>query len=441
MTFDLVVAGGSTPTGPGGSLEARDVAIQGGEIVAVEEEVDRSQARTLVDAAGQLVLPGLVDAHVHVSGRFGKPVGFQMLVQGGVTAALDLAGDPVDLAATLPGMGCGLVVGTLFPLIPGDTVPSESPSRSEIETLLDRQLALGAFGLKVLGGHFPLTPEATRAVIELCSERSVHCAVHAGSTATGSDVSGVEELVELAGGMPVHVAHVNSYCRGQLEDAVAEADRALSALRGSSGTWSESYLSILNGAEARCRDGIPASGVVRTCLRLGGFGETIEGLEAAIASGWGRVQGELADGIGLLAPEPGLELFRLRGTDVGISFPVNPPAASLAVAMARAPDRSFVVDAFASDGGSIPRNTILEQGMALVRAGFISVADFVMKACRAPADRLGLDGKGRLEAGADADVIVVAGGLCRDVVSGGEVVMRDRVIVRPGGGRMLRAPV
>src|SRR5262249_21731116 len=125
VTFDLIVAGGSTPTGPGGLLERRDVGISGGEIVAIDEEIDPGRATAVLDAAGQLVLPGLVDAHVHLSGRFGNPVGFRMLVRAGVTAALDLAGDPVDLAETLPGRGCGLTVGALYPLIPGETVASE----------------------------------------------------------------------------------------------------------------------------------------------------------------------------------------------------------------------------------------------------------------------------------------------------------------------------
>jgi hypothetical protein len=31
----------------------------------------------------------------------------------------------------------------------------------------------------------------------------------------GSDIAGLEELLELADSLPVHVAHVNSYCRGQ----------------------------------------------------------------------------------------------------------------------------------------------------------------------------------------------------------------------------------
>ena len=219
---------------------------------------------------------------------------------------------------------------------------------------------------------------------------------------------------------------------------MVEATRALAAIGGRAGAWSESYLSVLNGAEARCADGVPKSGVVRTCLRLGGFDQTETGLEQAIAAGWGRVQTELADGVGYLDPEEGLARFRQLGTDVGIGFPVNPPAASLALALARDDGRAFVIDGLASDGGSIPRNSILEQGIALVRAGFLSLGDLVQKASAAPAQRLGLGGKGRLEPGADADVIVAGSdGICRDSVIGGAVVMRGRQIVQPGGGKLL----
>jgi hypothetical protein len=436
--YDVIIAGGLVPDGSSAAGERSDIGILDGRIVEVVPELDRGRARVLIDAVDCHVLPGIVDPHVHLSGRFGAPVGFGMLVRAGVTAALDLAGDALELRGSLPTAGCGLTVGVLHPVIPADTVPNDSPSEHEIEQILDRQLELGALGLKVLGGHFPLTPEATRTVIEVCARRGAYCAVHAGSTETGSDISGLEELVALAGDLPVHVAHVNSYCRGQIDDPTVEASRALAALAASPATWSESYLSILNGAEARCDAGVPVSGVVRTCLRLGGFEQTRDGLEEAILAGWCRVQAELEGDVRFLAADSGLELFRRERTDVGISFPVNPPAALLALALARGRSRSFVVDALGSDGGSIPRNTTLQQGISLAQGGFVSVADLVLKASSAPARRLGLSAKGRLEAGADADVIVVGrDGICRDSVIAGNVVMRARRILQDGGGKLL----
>jgi cytosine/adenosine deaminase-related metal-dependent hydrolase len=436
---DLAVVGGRVPVGPTGATQRLDIAIVDGTISAIEPELDAGSAREVVDAAGMLVLPGVIDPHVHVSGRFGKPIGFRMLLRAGVTAALDLAGDPADLAETLPVAGCGLTVGAVYPLVPGDTVPDRSPSEALVEEILERVLVQGGLGLKVLGGHFPLTPEATRTVIEVCGRHAAFCAVHAGTTESGSDVSGVEELMRLAEGRPVHLAHVNSYCRGQIEDPVAEADRALAALASAPATTSDSYLSLANGAEASWKDDPPESRVVQTCLRLGGYEQTRAGLEQAILEGWGRVQGEMDGEITFLEAQAGLGHFRSAGSHVGISFPVNPPAALLPLALARRADGSFAVNVFGSDGGSIPRNTTLRQSLALVQGGFMTLGELVEKACAAPARLLGLANKGRLAPGADADAIIVApDGTCRYALIGGRIIMRERSILVAGDGRMLR---
>jgi dihydroorotase-like cyclic amidohydrolase len=86
---------------------------------------------------------------------------------------------------------------------------------------------------------------------------------------------------------------------------------------------------------------------------------------------------------------------------------VNSPAAAIALAIARTADGSFAIPALGTDGGGIPRNTTLEQGLALVCFGALSLADLVTKACVNPAQMLGLPTKGHLGTGADADLIVV----------------------------------
>lgn len=66
MTWDLLVAGG-TVVDPGSGLHARrDVAIQGGRIAAIEPALAAGDATDVLDAEGDLVVPGLVDLHVHV---------------------------------------------------------------------------------------------------------------------------------------------------------------------------------------------------------------------------------------------------------------------------------------------------------------------------------------------------------------------------------------
>ena len=43
----------------------RDVAISDGKIVAVAEQIDDAEPRHTIDAAGQYVVPGLIDILVH----------------------------------------------------------------------------------------------------------------------------------------------------------------------------------------------------------------------------------------------------------------------------------------------------------------------------------------------------------------------------------------
>jgi cytosine/adenosine deaminase-related metal-dependent hydrolase len=440
-TFDIVVRGGTLANPPGISGGRQDVAIADGRIVAVEAEIDPGLANTVVDAEGLTVMPGLVDPHVHVSGRFGRPVGYRMLLRAGVTSALDLAGDPTDLIGTLSEQGCGLTVGVLVAAIPGLTIEDSDPDEHQLEQLLARSLDAGALGLKALGGHFPITPAALERLIATCSDAGAHCAVHAGSTETGSDVSGLEELVALAAGRRVQVAHVNSYCRGQIEDPVQEAARAVAALDGADGLWSDSYLATINGAEAYCADGVPRSDVVKTCLRLGGYEPTEAALLQAIADGWARIHIEDADGVHLAAPDEGALAFTAAGSEIGVSFPVNPPASALAVALAKDRSGSYVVDTFGSDGGSLPRNSTLAQGMALVEAGMLTLTELVQKACREPAVRLGMGSKGHILEGADADLIVVdAAGRCETVLVGGSVRIGGGELLDVRGGTILCSP-
>lgn len=438
---DMLLRGGMLVDGTGSAASTRDVAIDGGSIAEVGPELDPGRARHVLDVRGDYVLPGIVDPHVHVSGGFGGAPGFRMMVRGGVTSALDLAGDAASVAQGLAASGCGMSVGTVFPIVPGDTVGGRDPSRAEIDAVLEAQLAAGSIGLKILGGHYPLTPEATRRVIEACAERRAYCAFHAGTTATGSDVRGVEEAIELAGGLPLHLAHVNSYCRGQVEEPVAEAARALRALTSAPSVRSESYLATINGAIAACRDGVPVSDVVKTCLRLGGFTETRAGLEDAIRGGWALIHETAGGEVVLAEAERGVALFQNAGTQIGVSFPVNPAASQLALALARRPDGRFVVDAFSSDGGSLPRNTTLRQAIGLVHAGALTLEDLVDKGCTQPAAMLGLRRKARIAPSFDADVVAAdRSGRTRLVLIGGRVVFADGQFLAPYGGTLLCGP-
>jgi dihydroorotase len=64
--YDLLVKNGKVIDPSQNIEEQRDVAIQGGKIVLVEKNIPADHARQVLDAAGKIVTPGLIDVHVHV---------------------------------------------------------------------------------------------------------------------------------------------------------------------------------------------------------------------------------------------------------------------------------------------------------------------------------------------------------------------------------------
>jgi hypothetical protein len=422
---------------PANEFEGRaDLAIANGHVAAVGPNLTGGGTSRVIPATDKWVLPGLVDTHVHLASR---SEGYRMIARAGVTCALDLAGSWEEMSAGLRKDGTGLTIGFCYPLVPGETVSDQDPDTGEIAHVADQALRQGALGVKILGGHYPLTPDATARAIRVAHDRRAWCAVHAGTQATGSNIEGLEELVTLADGLPLHIAHVNAYCRGQITgDPLVETSRALKALRRAPAARSESYLALINGTSAAIENGVPKSHVTRTCLERGGYPATAAGLERAISDGWARVHGRRGREIVLLPPHEGLSRYHQSETEApasfSVSFPVNSPSVAVALAVAR-DHEDFAVDALSTDGGGIPRNVTLRKGLGLVAFEALSLREFVVKACLNPAQMLGLPTKGQIGPGADADVIVVDPATRRAeiVIAGGKLVVDHGTIVGSGG--------
>ena len=74
--YDLLLKGGHVIDAKNGISAVRDVAIQGGKIAAVAENIPAAQAFKTVDVSGLYVAPGLVDIHVHVYAGTGHRGGY-----------------------------------------------------------------------------------------------------------------------------------------------------------------------------------------------------------------------------------------------------------------------------------------------------------------------------------------------------------------------------
>ena len=406
-SYDLILQNG-TLNDPANGISGRfDVAVKDGKIVEIEPTISTALSRDAVDVSGLNVLPGIVDLHIHASAWLGGQFAHKMMALAGVTTALDMSG-PIDSVLDIArDYGCGLNIACINYVRPGDTVENTHPSRDKLKDLLGDNLKAGAIGFKILGGHYPLSPDATAAAIDVATGNGAYLAFHAGSTATRSNIEGFREAIELTDNRNIHLAHINSYCRGRINDCHAEAEETIRLLKANPNIVSESYLSPVNGTSGECRDGVPLSQVTGMCLETRQYEVSEQGLEKAIRDGWAQLNEEVGGIVVLSSGQQAVNYWRAKGTDVTISFAVNPEIPKLRLATARRDDKSYVVDCISTDGGGIPRNVTVEKGLSLVRLEAMTMDDFALKASYNPAQILGLSNKGHLGIGADADITVV----------------------------------
>ena len=63
--YDLLVKDGTVVDGTGAARRTADLAIEAGRIVRIDTDISRSSARQVVEAAGKIVAPGVIDVHTH----------------------------------------------------------------------------------------------------------------------------------------------------------------------------------------------------------------------------------------------------------------------------------------------------------------------------------------------------------------------------------------
>lgn len=384
-----------------------DIAISEGKIAAIEADISPSQAKECHDLQGATAVPGIIDPHVHVGDIWGSRYSQPMLAKAGVCTALDMAGPLDNILSWLPEYGAGLNVAILQYASPPFTFTNSSPSRQEIDEFVNASLTGGAYGVKILGGHYPVTPDASRELIAQTRKQGGYVAWHAGTTDKGSNIEGMREAIECADGNFIHLAHINSYCRGAVRPEIEETQEAISLLLEHPNIYSESYLSPLNGTRLTCENGVPKSLVTCNSLKKLGYEATEAGIEAGFKAGNVYCIVDRDNESKRLTGEEGLRAWREHGTDLGGMFPVNSPVPRYILATAKRPTGDFVVDCFSTDGGCIPRNVIVEMGLALVALEALTLADFVRKTSWNPSRMLRLPNKGTLGIGMDADITVL----------------------------------
>jgi dihydroorotase-like cyclic amidohydrolase len=193
--FDLLVKGGFLIDYASRREGRYDVALQGGRVFEVGPDLNPDHAAEVFDAQGKWVFPGLVDTHVHLTPAR-RAVGFPMLARAGVTCCLECGGFIEDILEGMALYGAGISVAVLNRLDPGVSISGPNAGKKELAEYLDRSLTAGAFGLKLVGGHHPLTPETTASAIEAVNQAGAYAAFHCGTTKNGSNLNGLLETLE-----------------------------------------------------------------------------------------------------------------------------------------------------------------------------------------------------------------------------------------------------
>lgn len=411
-----------------------DVAVENGKIVAVGEELTGS-TRQEFDATGKIIAPGLVDTHTHLRNDLGHPHSQRMVALAGVTTALDMMGPLDNILDTIEGSGCGITIASIEAIDPGVTVTCMRPSVQEQKDLIAKRLESGSIGLKIIGGHVPLDLDICASFIEESAKQGAWIAWHAGNSVHGSNIEGMKDAVEAANGHFLHLAHINSYCRGKIRNEAIEALEAIEMLKANPNIFCESYVSPRNGTSFNFKEnGELYSKITKTCLANMGYEPTKAGLRQALIDGKCSVLSDTGT-VGELISGPEAAVYWEGRKDSKGSFPmVNPAGSRLLVATAKRDDGSFVVDCLSTDGGGIPRNVTIEVGLSMVKFGAMTLDEFILKASANGARALGLPNKGHIGIGADADIVLIDYVQQKAVttIANGKVVMHDGKLLGKG---------
>jgi hypothetical protein len=246
----------------------------------------------------------------------------------------------------------------------------------------------------------------------------------------------VAELLALSENNIIHVAHINSYCRGETADILDEVRDVLRLLASYPNAYSEAYLAETNGTVFWLDDkGRMQSKSTGRILERNGYSDSIDGLEKALREGFAKVFAPCGLETTPIYGERAVEFWRTNGYRANGGFNVNPAMSRLSLCLAKYPNSDFIIDAISTDGGAIPRNVIVSHGLALVAMGALTLSEFVLKTSYNPSRMLCLAQKGHLSLGADADITVVDLDTRRPVLTmvGGNVCMFKGYVSGVGG--------
>ena len=139
MEYDILLKNGRVIDALTGLDGKYDVGIRHGKIAAVAESLPAVDAASLIDVEGYIVMPGVIDSHVHVSTE-ARWIGYSMMASVGVITAVDFGGPIKDTLRGFATYGCGMSVAGLHTITPGRNTKDSDPTVEEISEITDELL-------------------------------------------------------------------------------------------------------------------------------------------------------------------------------------------------------------------------------------------------------------------------------------------------------------
>ena len=254
INFDIVLRGGRVIDPESGLDAVRDVAIAGDRVAQVGTALPPGHRE--LDVTAHVVTAGFIDLHSHAYDIGGA----RLQAMDGVTTALELeagvvpvriayeraaaAGRPVNYGfatswalarmEVLDGVRLDGELRTFFANVasPGWQRAATGPEVRRVLARLEADIADGALGIGVLAGYVPAArPEEYLAVAALAANASVPTFTHSRDLiefAPDTLIDGAEEIVRAAGetGAHMHYCHVNSTTLRQADRVLGLVERA-----------------------------------------------------------------------------------------------------------------------------------------------------------------------------------------------------------------------
>ena len=198
-SFDLAIRHARVVHGDGRVTARASVFVSSGRVARIDttSAADAVPARRTVEAAGQTLIPGLIDAHVHV-----EPWSAPLFLRYGVTAVRDVHNTPEvilpltrdDSPARPRIVAAGAMLDGPGSFWPNAIVVTDIAS---VRVAVRRQVEAGAGVIKV---YTQLSSSMIAAIVQEARARGVPVAAHLGrATATEAAVAGVTSVEHLSG--------------------------------------------------------------------------------------------------------------------------------------------------------------------------------------------------------------------------------------------------